>query len=249
MVDHFIERLPVRVEVFNLNDLKIKGGCLGCLECCDSGKCVYRDDHEEVSKHILSADGVVYAMKTRRRYFSAAYKANLDRHFINGHRPVTTGQHVAYIVSGPLRQLSTLEQVMNAMTEVGRTSCSGIVTDEDEDSELVADLLEHLGRQLLEDIECDDQRPWTFLGKGGHMIFRDLVFELSGVMTEDFRYYKEHGLFDYPQNNYRNRLEQVYIQVASRLSILSPKKVDFKSRMLEPYQQVLDAEQGTMETA
>ena len=242
MVEHFIKKLPVAAEVINLNTVEIKGGCLGCLHCCNTGSCVYRDDHAENSQRLLSADAVVYAMKVGHRYFSAVFKANLDRHFVNGHRPVTEGQHVAHIVSGPLRQLSTLEQILTAMIEVGRTSNAGVVTDEDADSELVADLLEQLGRQLLEDIERDDQRPWTFLGKGGHLIFRDLVYERNGVMREDFNYYKEHGLFDYPQNDYKNRLEQVFTLVATRLSTLGKKKIDPKMKMLEPYQRVLETQ-------
>jgi hypothetical protein len=145
---------------------------------------------------------------------------------------------VAYIVSGPLRQLPTLGQIINAQSEVARTPCSGVVTDEEGDQ--VVALLEQLGRRLLANIERDVRVPWTFLGKGGHMVFRDLVYERSGTLRADYRYYKNHGLFDYPQSNYRNRLTQTFLRAVARVPSLAAKlKLDPTKKMLEPFQKIL----------
>ena len=46
--------------------------------------------------------------------------------------------------------------------------------------------------------------PRTFLGVGGHKIFRDQIWaRLSFPFTADYRYYEEHGLFDFPQQDTR----------------------------------------------
>ncbi len=240
MVDHFIRKTAAPIDVININDVNIKGGCLGCFKCCSDGECVYRDDYDTLSQRILEAKIVVYALKIGHRYFTSTFKRSLDRHFSHGHRPVTAGQHVGFIVSGPLRQLPNLEQIMLSMCEVGRTPCSGIVTDEYEDSSIVASLLDELGHQLLEDLESDYQRPWTFLGKGGHMVFRDLVFEAGGVLREDFDHYKEHGLFDYPHTKYKNLAKQAFIRLVSKFPAPGSRAgSDAKKEVLSPLREIV----------
>jgi len=38
------------------------------------------------------------------------------------------------------------------------------------------------------------RNPSTFLGVGGHKVFRDLVYENKGVMLADYKFYKEKNL-------------------------------------------------------
>ncbi len=34
---------------------------------------------------------------------------------------------------------------------------------------------------------------------GGMKIFRDLIYQMQGMMREDHKFYKEHGFYDFPQ--------------------------------------------------
>ncbi|MDO5113892.1 MAG: flavodoxin family protein [Planctomycetia bacterium] len=55
--------------------------CMACERCASEGKCAFEDDFEFVRKHILDADGVVFA--TPMYYFgiSAQLKAVIDRFY------------------------------------------------------------------------------------------------------------------------------------------------------------------------
>lgn len=50
------------------------------------------------------------------------------------------------------------------------------------------------------------QGPRTFLGVGGHKVFRDLVYDMRGVMTADHRFYRDQGRYDFPQKRIRRRI-------------------------------------------
>lgn len=43
MIDRFCQRFPGKCEIVNLHEFPFAGGCLGCLQCIASGKCVYKD--------------------------------------------------------------------------------------------------------------------------------------------------------------------------------------------------------------
>ena len=39
----------------------------------------------------------------------------------------------------------------------------------------------------------------NFYGVGGMKIFRDLIYQMQGMMKADYRFFKSHGQFDFPQ--------------------------------------------------
>jgi hypothetical protein len=193
--------MPCEVIVVNLNDADIKGGCLGCMKCAAENICFYPDDHMEIFKEqVIAADALVYAFKTQDRYFSSRLKTYLDRAFFNGHRPVFLGQQQAYIVSGPLRQMPILREALEGMSEVGRANFVGIVTDEYNESDEITTLIQNTIDGLLWGIENGKYiGSKTFLGVGGHKIFRDLIHKYQIVFPQDYSYYKKQKLFDWPK--------------------------------------------------
>jgi len=115
MIDVFKKFIPSPVEVVNLNEINIRGGCLSCYRCAYEGICVYKDDFMNIYKDkIMPAEAIIFAGKIRDRYLSSKWKMFFDRSFFNGHRSVIQGKQMGYIISGPLRQISNLRQVIRS---------------------------------------------------------------------------------------------------------------------------------------
>ena len=201
MIDTFVKLMPCEVSVVNVHNADIKGGCLGCLKCIAENICFYPDEHMKIfTQQVITADALVYAFKTKDRYFTARMKAFLDRAFFNGHRPVFKGQQQAYLVSGPLRQMPFLRETIETMSEVGRANFIGIVTDEYEDSTTITALIQNIVDRIHWGIEHERYvGPKTFLGVGGHKVFRDLIYTYQLVFPQDYSYYKKEKLFDWPK--------------------------------------------------
>ncbi|MBU4199430.1 MAG: NAD(P)H-dependent oxidoreductase [Verrucomicrobia bacterium] len=242
MTDVFARSLPNAVDVVNINSLDLKGGCLGCCRCGESNICVYHDDLLPLFRDkLMSAEAIIFAGTIRSRYLSARWKIFFDRMFFNGHAPVLMGKQMASIVSGPLRQLPNLRQILEAESEMGRMHLAGIVTDEDADSARITALLKDLAARLLRHVEEHTPVQPTFLGVGGHKIFRDLIYELRFVFKADYLFYAKHGLFDYPQKNIRKRLQTGFFSLLTAIPAFRPAFYRMaNSKMLEPYQKVVD---------
>ncbi|MCK5183793.1 MAG: NAD(P)H-dependent oxidoreductase [Candidatus Heimdallarchaeota archaeon] len=201
MIDTFVKLMPCEVLVVNVNKVNIKGGCLGCLNCASENICFYPDEHNAIfKKYTVEVDAVVFAYKTQDRYLSSGVKIFQDRSFFNGHHPVFMGQQQAFFISGPLRQMPILREAIEAMPEVGRANLVGIVTDEYTDSKQITTLIQNVIDGILWGIEHGKYtRPKTFLGVGGHKVFRDLIHTYQVVFPQDYSYYKMHKLFDWPK--------------------------------------------------
>jgi hypothetical protein len=71
-------------------------------------------------------------------------------------------------------------------------------------------------------------------------IFRDLIWQMQGMMKADHKFYKKHGQYDFPQKH-RGRMLAMYAVGA----LLSSKKIKAKmgnkmtEGMLMPYTKVL----------
>ena len=62
------------VEIINLHDVGIKGGCLGCLHCGYDNECAYEGKDEYIDMHrqrLQTADILILAGAIRDRYLSA----------------------------------------------------------------------------------------------------------------------------------------------------------------------------------
>ncbi len=207
MIETFVHHCPHPVDVLNLHDIGMKGGCMGCLRCVYDGSCVYKDGFASAfDERIRTADVLVFAATVRHRYFSATCKAYFDRNFRNGHRPILHGKPMGWLISGPLRQLPNLRQIIEAKAEVQRSPMLTIVTDEYGHSDAITARIEHMAASI--EGRCAEAwiRPATFLGVGGRKIFRDLMWAMRGIMRADHAYYTREGLYDFPTRGWRSRL-------------------------------------------
>ena len=238
LVGRFLRVAPFETTLVNLREFPFAGGCLGCFQCAAKGACVYKDGFDSfLREKIQTADAIVYAFAIRDHSMGYRMKLYDDRQFCNGHRTVTMGKPVGYLVSGPLSEEENLRTVIEARAEVGGNFLAGVACDEsDPDAGIEA-----LGETLRYAVDHAYQPPKTFWGVGGMKIFRDLIYQMRGLMKEDHRFYKKHGFYDFPQKR-KGRIMGMYLVGGMMRNKKLQKKIGGKMTegMLMPYRKVLE---------
>lgn len=238
MIADFRAALPCKSRVVNIREFPFGGGCLGCFGCAITGKCVYKDGFDEfLRKTIQTADGFVYAFAISDHYTHSSFKCFDDRQFCNGHRTVTHGTPIAYLIRGDYRYESNLRMIVEGRAEVGGNYLCGVATDE---ADTAADI-QALAGNLAFAMDNHLTRPANFYGVGGMKIFRDLIYVMQGLMKADHKFYKQHGIYDFPQKQ-RARIWQMRL-VGALLAIPAVQK-QAKGKMTEamvgPYEKVVE---------
>ena len=241
MVERLKNRLPCRVEVADIRDFPFAGGCLGCFHCAGDGRCVYRDGFDTwLRETIQSADALVYAYSIRDHSMGSRFKLFDDRQFCNGHRTVTMGRPVGYLVDGDLEAEPNLQTLMEARAEVGGNALAGItVSGRDPDREI-----DQLAASLCYAVTEHWLPPKNFYGVGGLKIFRDLIWQMQGLMRADHRFYKQHGFYDFPQKKWGTMMAMYLVGGLMRNPKLR-KKMGGKMTegMTLPYRKVLEQDE------
>ena len=242
MIERFRAVLPLRTTVVNILDFPIRGGCLGCFNCAVDGKCVYNDGFSELLREkIQTGQAIVTAFTIRDHSKGCRFKLYDDRQFCNGHRTVTMGMPMGYLVSGDLSREPNLQMVLEAEAEVGGNYLAGIASDErDPDAEIDA-----MAARLAYAVERGYTRPANFYGVGGMKIFRDLIWLMQGMMKADHRFYKAHGQYDFPQKH-RGTMLKMYLVGALLANPKLKAKMGNKMNegMIAPYRKVLEKAAG-----
>jgi Multimeric flavodoxin WrbA len=230
-----------KAEVINLHDLDIRGPCLGCCKCAYDNTCVYTDGFVDFYRNRLAAaDIVVFAGAIRDRYLSSTWKLFFDRSFFKGHTPGLNGRQIGFAIAGPLRQVPCLKEALAMWADSGRCS-PHFVTDEAETSEELDSLLDSLAGQLVAGAEAGYAPPHLFYAVGGHKIFRDSIYGgMRFVFQADYRYYKEHHMFDFPQADLKTRLTNAVMMLLTKSRTVREKVYgDIKHHMIAPFAPVL----------
>lgn len=234
LIAHFQAALPMPSEVINIRDFPFAGGCLGCFRCAASGKCIYKDGFDEYLRtHIQSADAIVYAYTIKDHSMGYRFKLFDDRQFCNGHRTVTMGKPVGYLVDGNLDAEPNLRLVMEARAQAGGNFPAGIAT--------TAAQAGVVASKLAYAVESGYVPPMDFYGVGGLIIFRDLIYQMQGLMREDHRFYKAHGFYDFPQKK-KGRIAGMYAVGALMQNEKLMKKagINMSDGMTMPYEKVIE---------
>ncbi len=238
MIARFTAAADRPVTLVNLREFPFAGGCLGCFRCAADGTCIYKDGFDRfLRENIQGADATVYAFTIRDHSMGSRFKLYDDRQFCNGHRTVTMGRPVGYLVDGALSAEPNLRQLIEARAQVGGNHLARVAGNEgDTDREIDA-----LAKELSWAIENDFQQPANFYGVGGMKIFRDLIFTMQGMMREDHRFYKRHGFYDFPQKR-AGRILGMYLVGAMMNSKKLSRKLgaNMTKGMLMPYRSVID---------
>ena len=236
MIGRFQAKFPKKTRLINLREYPFNGGCFGCFSCAVSGKCVHKDGFDAYLRNeIQTAEAIVYAFAVKDHSMGALFKMYDDRNFCNGHRTVTIGMPVGYLISGDLSKEFNLQTIIEARAQVGTNFLAGVATDEtDPDGEI-----DRLAETLSYALEHKYVPPQNFYGVGGMKIFRDLIWLMQGMMRADHKFYKSHGQYDFPQKK-RGMMLKMYLVG----SLLANEKIKAKmgnkmnEGMLMPYEKL-----------
>lgn len=75
-----IEHKETEIKTYNLNTLQISG-CQGCYACKKTGKCIIKDDMQQIYQDIDDADGIILATPVYIYQMTAQLKLAVDRLF------------------------------------------------------------------------------------------------------------------------------------------------------------------------
>lgn len=238
MIADFRAALPYESRIVNLRDFPFAGGCLGCFGCAITGACVYKDGFDRFLREtIQTADGFVYAFTISDHYTHSSFKCFDDRQFCNGHRTVTHGTPIAYLISGDYQYESNLRMIVEGRAEVGGNYLAGVATDE---GDTTADI-KFLAENLAFAMEKKLTRPANFYGVGGMKIFRDLIYVMQGLMKADHKFYKQHGIYDFPQKQKKRILQMKLVGALMAVpSVQKQAKGKMTQAIVGPYQKVIE---------
>ena len=238
MIDRFRESVSCTCDVVNIREFPFKGGCLGCFHCAADGTCIYKDGFDSyLRNNIQSSDAIVYAYTIRDHSMGSRFKMFDDRQFCNGHRTVTMGKPVGYLVEGDLANEPNLITLMEARAQVGGNFLAGIAVsgiDMERD-------VNQLALRICYAADHAYNPPKNFYGVGGLKIFRDLIYQMQGMMKEDHRFYTEHGFYDFPQKR-KETILGMYLVGAMMTNKKLRRKLGNKMTegMLMPYKKILE---------
>ncbi len=233
-------------DLVNLRELRM-GNCTGCLKCGLDNQCAYEGSADEYiamyREKVLTADIVVFANTVHDRCMSSYWHRYLERSFMRTHQPVLTGKQIVYLVSGPFSQDHNMREFLQMYAETMQGNVVRYVTDEAGDSPELDRVIDAAARDAVFLSEADARRPLTFLGVGGMKIFRDDIYGgLRFVFQADDRYFRRHGLYDFPQKKHFFNLMITLLMGLSRLPFLRERiRRSMTRQMLTPYKKVLSA--------
>jgi multimeric flavodoxin WrbA len=242
MVDVYKNKSATTTEVVNIYNADIKGGCLGCCRCLLEGSCVYKDDYRNLFDNITqNADIIIFAGTIKNRFLSSRWKQFFDRSFYCGHKPVLEGKAIGFMLSGSLTRNSVLREFLNGYTQaVTGSSLMEIVTDECSDEQQLTDQIKIFAENLMENSREKISKPLDYLGVGGSKIFRDLVYSLRWFFTEDHKYFKSSGKYDFPNSNLSVNIRSLIMGVLMSLPGAKSKMAkNINKKILEPYENIL----------
>ncbi|MCH5259660.1 MAG: NAD(P)H-dependent oxidoreductase [Lachnospiraceae bacterium] len=238
MIARFQKVLPLQSRVVNIREYPFIGGCLGCFNCAVSGKCIYTDGFDDFLRNdIQGGAAIIYAFTIQDHSMGSAFKQYDDRQFCNGHRTVTMGMPMGYLVSGDYSKEFNLQMIIEGRAEVGGNFLAGVATDETDPDTAI----DRLAKTCVYAIKHRYVQPQNFYGVGGMKIFRDLIYLMQGMMKADHQFYKQHGQYDFPQKK-KGTLVKMYLVGALISSPQIKAKMGNKMNegMLAPYKKVLE---------
>ena len=238
MIDRFCAVLPKKTRVINIRQYPFRGGCLGCFNCAITGKCIYTDGFDDYLRNeIQTAEAIIYAFTVKDHSMGSRFKMYDDRNFCNGHRTVTIGMPIGYLVDGPLSYEENLKTIIEARAQVGSNFLAGIATNEDDPDTAI----DALAEKLIYALEHRYVPPQNFYGIGGMKVFRDLIWVMQGMMQADHKFYKAHGQYDFPQKQWPRMLAMYAVgAMLANPKIKSKMGNKMNEGMIMPYQKALE---------
>ncbi len=243
MIERFSSAFIRRPDIVDLDAIDMKSGCQGCIQCGYDNECCQDDGFTAFFKRkAVGADIIVFAGSVKDRFLSSAWKTYLDRSFFMNHTPALRGKQFGLLFSGPLSRMENLREILSAYAEWQGMNPVDFVSDEPEDHARIDQALQALAQRLVRYSRKHYTRPSTFLGVGGMKIFRDAIWGSHRfVFQADHRYFKSHGLYDFPHKNLRTVLANAAMMLLTKVpafrGMLFKKMI--RPKMVEPHKKVL----------
>ena len=244
MVEKFKNSFNGNVESYNLNNIDIKGGCLGCLECSYDNVCIYqeKDGFVDFYNKLKDFDIIIFAGSLKDRYLSSKWKQFFDRGFFNTHIPIFKDKQLGFIISGALNQNTNLREILEGYCEWQHANLVNFVTDEIGDSDNIDQQIQNLAKQVIRASESDYIKPQTFLGVGGAKIFRDAIYgRMRFPFQADHKYYKKNGLYNFPQKDTKTRIQNMTLTLLTKIPTIRRQiyHKQLKKEMIKPFQDLI----------
>jgi multimeric flavodoxin WrbA len=188
------------VEVIELQDRHV-GPCVGCYLCDfhGDGVCVLKkDEYEAINQHQHQVDGIVYVGTCASGMVDCHLKAFLDRGWGVAHRPSLKDKYgfVVATAGGPL-EAEAAWYLQGVLNKTG-TRCIAALTQSAADAPAFAATV----RRTVEDLDRALDEKWQvadrFGTRGVAWTFRDLVATNGMLLKADYKFHKEHRMFDAP---------------------------------------------------
>ena len=248
MIVKFRNSFSQTIELVNLNDINIRGSCLGCLKCGYNYECAYSGKDDFISFYnskLKTADIIVFAGTIKYRHLSYAWKRFFDRGFFNTHTPSLSGKQIGFIISGALSQIPNLKQILTAYTEWQGSNLAGFLTDEYDTSIEIDKQLHAFSYNLIKLSTINYRKPATFLGVAGMKIFRDEIWgEIRFPFIADHKAYKALKVYDFPQKNYKSRIMNFLLTLMIKFPPIRRELYSnkMKSKMIESLKKIVEDE-------
>jgi multimeric flavodoxin WrbA len=239
MVERLRQTFSPPAELIQLKDVDIKGGCLGCMQCGFDNVCVYdgKDGFKDFfNAKIKTADVLFMAGAIHDRYLSSLWKCFFDRSFFNGHTPALLGKQVGFVIAGPLNQIANLREILKASIEMQHCNITGFVSDDMGTSSQINAALQTMASNAALQSRIGYISPPTFYQVAGNKLFRDAIFgRLRVVFQADHKYYKEHGMYNFPQKHYKWRIINSLLVLLTKIPVVRREFTKrIKKEMIKP---------------
>lgn len=224
MIDKYKSYIKNPVEVLNLNDIDIRGHCLGCCKCAAENKCVYdnKDGYRKFLDYIIKyGDIIIFAGTIKDRYLSSRFKLYYDRSFCYNHIPILKDKQIGYIISGKLSENANLIQILEFNTK--GSNLIGFVSDEAENDAIIDNQIYTLAKISVSYSERNYFKAETFLNIASKKLFADAIAgDLGAIFLADYKYYKENGML---------KRESLKVKIKGKVMRYFMKRKKFKQEM------------------
>ena len=198
MIKHIVQISEYEINIVNLNQIKINGGCTGCYQCTINSKCIYNDQFTDFyNEKVITADSIIFAVSIKDRGLSSKFIQFIDREFFNNHIPVHKEKKIAFILSGNFRDSHNIKEIIDLYCNVRGATLVDVISDEDNQRNIEINI-ENLYNKLIWSLKNNYKKPEDFYAVGYFKIMCDKIYTLRHLFYQNYRYYKKNDLLKYP---------------------------------------------------
>jgi hypothetical protein len=129
-----------------------------------------------------------------------------------------------------------LREILKAYVEIQHCNVTGFVSDDMGSPAEINAALQTMALNSSMQSKLGYIQPPTFYQVAGNKIFRDAIWgRLRVVFQADHRYYKEHGMYNFPQKNYKWRIINSTLVLLTKIPAVRGEFIKrVKTEMIKP---------------